>query len=79
MISETRLATVQWIKGNVIPEGVEIGLFDYVALAVEGTSTVVEIDFLENFNYKKDESKNIIFTDKGVKGWALLNIPAPSF
>ena len=81
MQTNTRLTTVQWIKGNVIPKEVGIDIFDYVALAMNFKSTsnkYVEIDHLENFSYENDEEGNIVFGD-AVEAWAILDVKYPSF
>lgn len=78
--TNTRMATVQWVKGNVIPASTDP--FAYVAIAknLDGRK-VVEIDFLDNFNYKRNKDNNECFTllDSGIEGWAILDIPYPSF
>ena len=80
MITSTRMTTIQWVKGNVMPAGTD--LFDYVAVAKNlNGRKVVEIDFLDNFNYRrnKDNDMQITLLDSDVEGWAILDIPYPAF
>ncbi len=78
MITSTRMTTIQWVKGNVMPSGTDI--FAYVAVAKNlNGRKVVEIDFLDNFNYRRKDDMSITLLDSGVEGWAILNIPYPAF
>ena len=78
MIQINIITTMQWVKGNVIPASTDP--FAYIAIAknLDGRK-VVEIDYLDNFNYKRNKDNNECFTllDSGIEGWAILNIPYP--
>lgn len=79
-MTNTRMATIQWVKGNIMPKDTDP--FSYVAIAknLDGRK-VVEIDYLDNFAYKRNKDNDECFTllDSEIEGWAILDIPYPSF